>query len=70
MYIINLISKLFVGATNGGLVQEGKAKVLISLRKTPQSPKVIFNNLFIKRVKRWHSNIPENVNVELSITLY
>ena len=42
-------------------MQEDKAKVL---------KKVILNDLFNKRVKRWHSNIPENVNVELSITLY
>ena len=42
-------------------MQEDKAKVL---------KKVILNDLFNKRVKRWHSNILENVNVELSITVY
>ena len=47
--------------TNEGLVQEGKAKVL---------KKVILNDLFEKRAKRWHSNILDNVDVELSITVY
>ena len=42
-------------------MQEDKAKVL---------KKVTLNDLFNKRVKRWHSNILENVNVELSITVY
>ena len=42
-------------------MQEDKAKVL---------KKVILNDLFNRRVKRWHSNIAANVNVELSITLY
>ena len=42
-------------------MQKGKAKIL---------KKVILNDLFNKRVNRWHSNILENVNVELSITVY